>query len=81
MILEKEKNYIYDLNINLPIFINLDNNEIIKIYGEDKSINYGEIYSFLLSKNNQVRNWSAKITEIDDTNKRNEAKTNFRNCI
>ena len=53
-----KKIYIYDLNINLTNFINLDNNEIIKIYGEDKNINYSEIYSFLLKNN-------AKITEIE----------------
>ena len=80
------KNYNIIKNNNILIFyynkLSTNTKEKENKINNDKDLSFkNKIYSFLLSKNNQVRNWPAKITEIDDTNKRNEAKTNFRNYI
>lgn len=68
----------FDLNLKLPNLKHLDDKNIIKIYGPDKTINYGEIYGFLLSKDSSNRIWPQHLINIEETNKRNIAKNNFR---
>jgi hypothetical protein len=50
-----------EVKINLQKINKLSDDEIIKKYGIINNTNYGEIYSFIKSKNKKIRTWPKKL--------------------